>query len=243
MPKKSSPSKKPATPPASKATAATGKTILIVDDHPMTRAGIAQLLSVQPDVAACWEAGTPEQAMAALGKKCPDLMLTDMTMPGRSGLDFVKDVLALYPSLQILILSMHDEQLYAERALRAGARGYIMKEAGGEKLLAAVRHVLGGQVYVSEKISAGFLDAMTGRRPRGSNSPVEKLSDREFEVLQLIGRGKSTRDIAAQLHLSSKTVDVHRAHIREKLDLKDAASLVHYAIRWVASQGPTSASQ
>jgi DNA-binding NarL/FixJ family response regulator len=240
-PKKSNRTNKPSTPPVPKAAAAGGKTILIVDDHPMTRGGIVQLLSVQPDIAACCEAGSPEQAMAALSKKRPDLMLTDMTMPGRSGLDFIKDVLALYPALQILILSMHDEQLYAERALRAGARGYIMKEAGGEKLLAAVRHVLGGQVYVSEKISAGFLDAMTGRRPRGSNTPVEKLSDREFEVLQLIGQGKSTRDIAAQLHLSSKTVDVHRAHIREKLDLKDAASLVHYAIRWVASQGPSSA--
>jgi len=206
----------------------------------MTRAGIAQLLAVQPDIGACWEAGTPEQALTALSKKCPDLMLSDITMPGRSGLDFIKDVLALHPALPILILSMHDEQLYAERALRAGARGYIMKEAGGEKLLAAVRHVLSGQVYVSEKISAGFLDAMTGRRPRGSNSPVEKLSDREFEVLRLIGQGKSSRDIAAQLHLSSKTVDVHRAHIREKLELKDAISLVRYAVRWIETQGSDS---
>jgi DNA-binding NarL/FixJ family response regulator len=218
--------------------ASTRKNILIVDDHPMTRAGIAQLLAVQSEIAACWEAGNPEQAMAELSKRQPDLMLADITMPGRSGLEFIKDALALYPALPILILSMHDEQLYAERALRAGARGYIMKEAGGEKLLAAIRHVLSGRVYVSERISAGFLDAMTGRRPRGSTSPIEKLSDREFEVLQLIGQGKSTRDIAAQLHLSSKTVDVHRAHIREKLELKDVTSLVRYAVRWVESQKP-----
>jgi DNA-binding NarL/FixJ family response regulator len=239
-PKKSLRTSKPSASPQAKIPSSK-KNILIVDDHPMTRAGIAQLLAVQPEIAACWEAGNPEQAMADLSKRQPDLMLADITMPGRSGLEFIKDALALYPALPILILSMHDEQLYAERALRAGARGYIMKEAGGEKLLAAIRHVLSGQVYVSEKISAGFLDAMTGRRPRGSTSPIEKLSDREFEVLQLIGQGKSTRDIAAQLHLSSKTVDVHRAHIREKLELKDVTSLVRYAVRWVETQGSDSA--
>lgn len=240
-PKKSPRTSKPPPVSATANPASNRKNILIVDDHPMTRAGIAQLLAVQPEIAACWEAGNPEQAMADLSKRQPDLMLADITMPGRSGLEFIKDALALYPTLPILILSMHDEQLYAERALRAGARGYIMKEAGGEKLLAAIRHVLSGQVYVSEKISAGFLDAMTGRRPRGSNSPIEKLSDREFEVLQLIGQGKSTRDIATQLHLSSKTVDVHRGHIREKLELKDANSLVRYAVRWVEAQGSNSA--
>jgi len=237
-PKKSPRTSKPPPVSATANSASTRKNILIVDDHPMTRAGIAQLLAVQPEIAACWEAGNPEQAMADLSKRQPDLMLADITMPGRSGLEFIKDALALYPALPILILSMHDEQLYAERALRAGARGYIMKEAGGEKLLAAIRHVLSGRVYVSERISAGFLDAMTGRRPRGSTSPIEKLSDREFEVLQLIGQGKSTRDIAAQLHLSSKTVDVHRAHIREKLELKDVTSLVRYAVRWVETQKP-----
>jgi DNA-binding NarL/FixJ family response regulator len=211
------------------------KKILIVDDHPMTRAGIAQLLGGQPDCAVSAEAGNPEQAMLELSKNVPDLMLTDITMPGRSGLEFIKDALALYPSLAILVVSMHDELMYAERALRAGARGYIMKEAGGEKLLAAVRQVLGGQVYVSERMSATLLEAMTGRR--GSSSPIETLSDREFEVFQLIGHGKSTRDIADQLHLSPKTVDVHRAHIKEKLELKDATALVRHAVRWVEMQG------
>jgi DNA-binding NarL/FixJ family response regulator len=159
-----------------------------------------------------------------------------MTMPGRSGVEFIKDVLALQPDLSILVVSMHDELIYAERALRAGARGYIMKEAGGEKLLAAIRHVLNGQVYISERMSAKVLDSMTGRRPRGSTSPIEKLSDREFEIFQLIGQGKSTRDIAKQLHLSPKTVDVHRGHIKEKLELKDATSLVRHAVRWVETQ-------
>ena len=203
------------------------------------RAGLAQLIDKQPDLQVCGEAGDPAEALKKIAQLSVDLVLTDITMPGRSGIEFIKDVQAIHPRLAMLVVSMHDESLYAERALRAGARGYIMKEAGGEKLLAAVRRVLSGQVYVSETMSASLLDAMTGHRPRGSNSPIEKLSDREFQVLQLIGQGKSTRDIAAQLHLSSKTVDVHRAHIREKLELKDATSLVRYAVRWVETQGPS----
>ena len=134
---------------------------------------------------------------------------------------------------------MHDEMLYAERALRAGARGYLMKEAGGEKLLVAIRHVLSGQVYVSERLSAQLFEAMTSRRPRASNSPIEKLSDREFQVFQLIGQGKNTRDIAKQLSLSPKTVDVHRANIKEKLGLADATGLVRHAVRWVETQAVT----
>jgi DNA-binding NarL/FixJ family response regulator len=206
----------------------------------MTRAGIAQLVRTQAHIEACWEAGSPDQAMTELSKHRPDLMLTDITMPGRSGLEFIKDVLALYPDLPILVVSMHDELIYAERALRAGARGYIMKEAGGEKLLAAIGRVLSGQVYVSEKVSSTLLDAMTARRPRGSSSPIEKLSDREFEVFRLIGQGKSTRDIAEKLHLSPKTVAVHRGHIKEKLGLTDLPSLARYAVRWVEAQGPGS---
>jgi DNA-binding NarL/FixJ family response regulator len=135
---------------------------------------------------------------------------------------------------------MHDETVYAERVLRAGARGYIMKESGGENVLAAIRHVLSGQVYVSARISAIILDNLAARKPRGSSSPIEKLSDREFEIFRLIGQGKGTRDIAKQLHLSPKTVEVHRGHIKEKLELKDAIALVHHAIRWVESQNPAS---
>jgi DNA-binding NarL/FixJ family response regulator len=159
-----------------------------------------------------------------------------MTMPGRSGLEFIKDLLAAHPALVILVLSMHDEAVYAERALRAGARGYIMKEAGGENLLTAIRRVLGGQVYLSEQMSARILDNLSGQKPRGSHSPIQKLSDREFEIFQLIGQGKSTRDIANQLHISPKTVDVHRGHIKEKLELNDATSLIRHAVRWVESQ-------
>jgi len=210
---------------------------MLVDDHPMTRAGLAQLISKQPDLQVFCEAGDAAEAFQGLSKLKPDLILTDITMPGRNGLEFIKDILALYKGLPILVVSMHDELIYAERVLRAGARGYIMKEAGGEKLLVAIRRVLSGQVYVSERMSATLLDALTGHRPRGSGSAIEKLTDREFEVFQLIGQGKSTRDIAAQLHLSQKTVDVHRGHIKQKLELKDATSLVRHAVRWVESEG------
>lgn len=210
--------------------------ILIVDDHPFMRAGLAQLIEKQPGLTVCGEAGHPAAAIGELAKGRVDLVLTDITMPGRSGIEFIKDLQASHPKLPILVVSMHDELIYAERVLRAGARGYIMKEAGGEALLAAIRQVLDGEVYVSPKMSARVLDSLSGRKPRGSQSPIEKLTDREFEVFQLIGQGKSTRDIAKQLHLSSKTVDVHRGHIKEKLELKDTTSLVRHAVRWVETQ-------
>jgi len=212
------------------------KKILLVDDHPFMRAGLAQLIDLQPDMVVAGEAGNPAEALQKYSAAKPDMVLTDMTMPGRSGLEFIKDLRAADSDAAILVISMHDEAIYAERALRAGARGYIMKEAGGENLLAAIRQVLGGQVYLSPRMSAIALDMFSGRRPRGSSSPIEKLSDREFEVFRLVGQGKSTRDIAQQLHLSTKTVDVHRAHIKEKLELKDVTALVRHAVRWVETQ-------
>ena len=210
--------------------------ILVVDDHPFMRAGLSQLIDRQPDLCVCGEAGDPATALQQMSKSPVDLVLSDMTMPGRSGIEFIKDILALHPKMAILVVSMHDEMIYAERVLRAGGRGYIMKEAGGENLLAAIRQVLSGQVYVSQKLSAKILDNLSGKKPRGSSSPIEKLSDREFEIFKLIGDGKSTREIAAQLGISAKTVDVHRAHIKEKLELKDATSLVRHAVRWVETQ-------
>jgi len=230
----------PASAPAVKTSSAKTlfrKRIMLVDDHPMTRAGLEQIINKQTDIEVCCQAGDPAEAFRSLSAAKPDLIITDITMPGRSGFEFIKDILAFYEDLPILVLTMHDELIYAERALRAGARGYIMKEAGGEKLLGAIRQVLSGRVYVSEQMSASLLDSMSGHRPRGSDSPIKKLSDREFEVFQLIGQGKSTNDIAKQLHLSPKTVDVHRAHIKEKLQLADALSLVRHAVRWVETEG------
>ncbi len=203
------------------------------------RAGLGALIDRQPDMQVCGEAGQPAEALQAIARQHPDLVLTDLTMPGRSGLEFVKDMKAAHPEVAILIMSMQDESVYAERALRAGARGYIMKVAGGENLLTAIRQVLRGEVYVSPRMSARILEDLSGTKPRGSSSPIEKLTDREFEIFQLIGHGKSTRDIAEQLHLSPKTVDVHRANIKEKLDLTDVTALIRHAVRWVETQGKT----
>ena len=224
-------------PPASSAPLARKKGILLVDDHSFMRAGLAQLIDRQPDMQVCGEAGDPAEAIQQLAKTKPDLVLTDLTMPGRSGLEFIKDLRAANETTPVLVISMHDEAVYAERVLRAGARGYIMKGAGGESLLIALRQVLRGEVYVSPQMSARILGNLSGSKPRGSSSPIEKLTDREFEIFQLIGQGKSTRDIAEQLHLSPKTVDVHRTHLKEKLELKDATSLIRHAVRWVETQG------
>jgi DNA-binding NarL/FixJ family response regulator len=226
----------PKKPPLASGTALQKKRILLVDDHPFMRIGLATLIDRQPDLMVCAEAGNPAEAFHALEKTKPDLVLTDLTMPGRSGLEFIKDLVAAEPGLSILVISMHDEAVHAERALRAGARGYIMKEAGGENLLTAIRQILRGEVYVSPRMSARILAGLSGGKPRGSSSPIEKLTDREFQIFQLIGQGKSTRDIAAQLHLSPKTVDVHRANIKEKLELTDVTALIRHAVRWVETE-------
>jgi len=210
--------------------------VMLVDDHPMTREGLAGVINREADLEVCCEASNPAEAMSALSKSTPDLMVTDMTMPGRSGIEFVKDVHAMMPELPMLVLSMHDELLYAERALRAGARGYLMKDAGSARVLEVIRIILGGQLYVSPQMSARLLEVMSGHHPHGSSSPIEKLSDREFEVFRLLGSGKTTKEVANALHISPKTVAVHRGHIMEKLQLKDAPTLIHYAVRWVEAQ-------
>jgi DNA-binding NarL/FixJ family response regulator len=210
--------------------------ILIVDDHPMMRQGLAQLISSEPDLAVCQEADTAGQALDLVAARKPDLVLLDISLPDRNGLELIKDIHVFCPEVLILVVSMHDETLYAERVLRAGARGYIMKQEGGKKLMAAIRQVLNGQIYVSEKMSAKILEIFSGRRGEAGGSPVERLSDREFEVFQLIGEGKGTRDIAGHLRLSVKTVEVHRANIKEKLKVKTATDLVRYAVRWAEGQ-------
>jgi DNA-binding NarL/FixJ family response regulator len=214
----------------------TRKKILLVDDHPMMRIGVTTLINAEPDLQVVAQANTAEQALMEIPQCRPDLVVTDMTMPGRGGLEFIKDVKALYPELPVLVVSMHDELLHAERALRAGARGYLMKEAGGEKLLEAIRKVLTGQPYVSERMATKIFDIFSGRRSTSQTSPIEKLTDREFEILQLIGQGLTSKAIAQRLNLSSKTVDVHREHIKEKLQLENATSLICFAVRWVESQ-------
>ncbi len=221
-----------------KAADKTQKRILIVDDHPMMREGLAQLIEHESDLSGALQANSAAQALDTVARQMPDLALVDISLPDKSGLELIKDFQTLYPALPILVVSMHDESLYAERVLRAGGRGYIMKQEGGKKLMQAIRQVLSGQIYVSEKISSKILEGFSGRRPDTVHSPVERLSDREFEVFQLIGQGQGTRQIAEHLHLSVKTVEVHRANIKRKLELHSAADLVRYAIRWTEAQHP-----
>ena len=213
------------------------KNVLIVDDHPMMRQGLAQLIDNEPDLKVIAEADTGGQGLDIVVKEKLDLAVLDISLPDRNGLELIKDIRSVKPELPVLIISMHDEALYAERVLRAGARGYIMKQEGGHKLLQAIRQVLTGQIYVSEKMSARILETFSGRKSEQSASPVAKLSDREFEVFQLIGQGKGTKEIAQHLNLSVKTVEVHRAKIKEKLSLLTATDLVRYAVRWAEAQG------
>lgn len=211
--------------------------ILIVDDHPMMRTGLAQLIENEPDLKVGAEADNASQAVAAAVKHKFDLALLDISLPDKNGLELIKDLRVLRPELPLLVVSMHDEMVYAERVLRAGARGYIMKQEGGQKFLQAIRQVLSGQIYVSDKMSSRILETFSGRPAGDSHSPVRRLSDREFEVFQLIGQGVGTRLIAERLHLSVKTIEVHRASIKEKLHLKTAPELVRFAVRWLDSQG------
>jgi len=164
-------------------------------------------------------------------------VIADISLNGTDGIELTKEIKARFPALPVLVLSVFDECLYAERALRAGASGYIMKEAGGENLLAAIRQIFSGQVYVSPRMAAQLLDSFSGRKTQGAGSPLGKLPDREFEVFQLVGHGRSTREIAKQLGLSTKTVDVHRGNLKAKLELRDTTALVRHAVRWVETQG------
>jgi DNA-binding NarL/FixJ family response regulator len=214
------------------------KRLLIVDDHPMMRNGLAQLIDNEGDLKVCAEADNAGQAINAVSKQKFDLALVDISLPDKNGLELIKDLRALNPALPILVVSMHDEMLYAERVLRAGARGYIMKQEGGQKFLHAIRRVLEGQVYVSDKMSARILENLSGHQTGNAGSPVRRLSDREFEVFQLIGQGVSTSEIAARLRLSVKTVEVHRLNIKQKLNIATATELVRFAVRWLDSQAP-----
>jgi DNA-binding NarL/FixJ family response regulator len=211
--------------------------VLIIDDHLMVREGVAQIIEHAEDLSVCCSASTANEGLDAIRKLKPDLVLVDITLPGKNGVEFIKDARAFRPDLLILAMSMHDESLYAERVLRAGGRGYIRKQEGGDKLIAAMRRVLRGEIAVSEKVASRVLETFSGRKTMAS--PLGGLSDRELEVFQLIGQGRTMKEIGAALHLSPKTIEVHRAHIRQKLRIKSAAELVAYAARWSETQGVT----
>ena len=210
--------------------------VLIVDDHPMTRTGLAYLINHQPDMTTCYEAQNAAEALEGVLSTTPDLVLTDFTLPDKNGLELIKDIRAVRPDLPILVISMHEESLYAERVLRAGARGYITKEEGGERLMRAIRHVLSGTIYVSDKMSARILELFSGGPSRQQRSLVQNLTDREFETFELFGEGLSTQQIARRLCVSMKTVSAHRANIKKKLQLRTTNDLIAYAARWTASR-------
>lgn len=212
------------------------KRVVLVDDHPMLRSGLALVVNQQEDLVVCGEAGNASEAMQTIAAEKPDLAVVDISLEGKSGLELIKDLQALHPDMPVLVMSMHDESLYAERALRAGARGYVMKKAGGETVLEAIRQVLNGKVYVSEKMSAQILEALSGSGSAKPHAPINMLTDREFEVFRLIGEGCTTAEVAERLHISTKTVDVYRQNLKEKFNLPSAMALIQHAVRWVESQ-------
>lgn len=205
--------------------------ILLVDDHPLVREGLANLIHQQPDLEVCGEAASQPQALDLIGTVLPDIAVVDISLENGSGLELIKSIKAMYPAVVMLALSMHDESLYAERALRAGARGYLMKREAAKKVIQGIRAVLGGQLFVSEKIAALMAERFVEGRT-ASASPVELLSDRELEVFQLLGRGQSTRQIAGHLHVGFKTVQAYCARIKEKLQLANATELLRAAMQW-----------
>jgi len=209
--------------------------ILLVDDHPLVREWLANLINEQPDLRICGEASNAPQAFQKIGVEKPDIVIVDISLEGGSGIDLIKNIKATHPDVAMIVLSMHDESLYAERALRAGARGYIMKREATKKILQAIRAVLDGKLYISDKISDAMAEKFVEGRPAAA-SPVEQLSDRELEVFQLLGHGLSTRQIADHLRVGFKTVQTYSARLKEKLKLDNATQLLHEAIRWHESQ-------
>ena len=212
------------------------KRILVVDDHPVTRLGQVETLNRERDLEVCGEAGTAREAMEAIARTKPDLVLMDMILPDKDGLEVIKDIQALNPDFPVLVVSMHEETFYAPRVLQAGGRGYIMKSEGPEKIIAAVRTVLSGHIALSPAMAARALECFGGRPGRTAAAPADQLSDRELEVLRLFGKGWSVEEIAQQLHLSAKTVDAHRGHIKTKLGCGTTPEFLRFAIAWVAAQ-------
>jgi DNA-binding NarL/FixJ family response regulator len=209
------------------------KRILLVDDHPLLLLGLARFVAAESGLAVCGMAGTIQEALVIVESEKPDLCITDLSLPGRNGLELIKDLGITHPEIPVMVLSMHDELIYAERVLRAGGRGYVMKDAPLERLLEAIRVVLGGGVFVSQAVTNHLLQALTpGRNPLKPSFLLERLTDRELEVFELIGQAKSNHEIASRLHISPRTLDAHRAHIREKLGLQDGNELTRYAIHW-----------
>jgi DNA-binding NarL/FixJ family response regulator len=222
---------------AEKETATRKRSVFIVDDHPLLRQGLALMINREQDLAVCGEAEEAQAAMRAISQCQPDILIVDISLNGPDGLDLLKSIRNSYPGLPVLILSMHDEATYAERALRARANGYIMKQEATEKVLVAVRRILNGEVYLSDRIANKMLQQYIGGASTALGSRLNALSDRELEVFRSIGEGRSTRQIADELHLSVKTVETYQAHLKEKLALKSGRELIQHAIQWKINEG------
>jgi len=212
--------------------------VVLVDDHPIVRSGLAQLINREPDLLVCGEAASSTEAIAAIQALDPDLVLLDISIKGSNGIEVVKTLRDSHPDLPVLMLSMHDEKLYAERAVGAGARGYVMKQEAPGTILTAIRSVLQGRIYVSDSMTTNIIRnlVLAGTNADQTGHGINKLSDRELEIYELIGSGMTTREIAEKLNISVKTVETHRVHVRHKLKLRSAAELTHRAVRWVESQ-------
>ena len=205
--------------------------VFLVDDHPIVRKGLAQLIDHEPDLIVVGQGEEAFQSLRDIKQIKPDLVIVDVSLKDSDGLELLKEIKSQFPELPVLVLSMHDESLYAERALRSGAGGYVMKQEAPQTLLAAVRSVLAGQVYVSSKMGATLLQRMVGGRKKTAALPMDRLTDRELEIFRMIGEGKSMKEIADKLFLSVKTIEAHREHIKEKLNIKKSSELLRYAIR------------
>jgi DNA-binding NarL/FixJ family response regulator len=224
------------TPAAETSVSSDRKRIFVVDDHAIVRQGLSLLINQEADLTVCGSAKDASSALEGIVRLRPDLLILDISLEGPDGLDLLKSVRLHDEAIPVLILSMHDEALYAERALRAGANGYIMKQAATDGLLVAIRRLLSGEIYVSDRMAARMLRQFAGHAAPNSRSPIEELSDRELEVFRLIGKGHGTREIADSLHLSVKTVESYQAHLKEKLSLKNSRELVQHAVQWLARE-------
>lgn len=214
----------------------TKRRVFVVDDHPIVRQGLAMLVNREPDLTVCGEAEDAQTAMQSMLACKPDILVLDISLNGPDGLDLLKNVRSRYPELPVLVLSMHDESIYAERALRAGAQGYIMKQEATDRVLVALRRILSREIYISDRIANRMLQHYIGNSDAGKRSSIADLSDRELEVFRLIGEGHSTRQIAEDLHISVKTVESYQAHIKEKLSLRSGRELVQHAIQWTINE-------
>ena len=215
---------------------APNKQVFLVDDHPLVREWLTNLINKRPDLRVCGEAGSAPEALRLIGELQPDIAIVDITLASGSGLELIKDLQLQQPGVAVLVLTMHDESIYALRALRAGARGYIMKCEATQKVIQAIRTVLAGKLFVSERVTAQMAEKFAEPRPAKTGSPVELLSDRELEVFQLLGRGQGTRQIAEQMHISFKTVQAFCARIKDKLELDNVNELLREAVRWQENQ-------